>query len=95
MEFLMNDRFDEVCRQYGCGPVQFSGADCVFTSPAQALNVLDFEPAATKPLDARRLVLAADGKLVMIPVESIKYLQFFPTPEKSPAYAIKGVKFKH
>ena len=91
----MNDHFDELRQQYGCGHVQFSGADGVITSPAQALNVLDFEPAAKKALDARRLVLAADGKLVVIPVESIKHLQSFPTPEKLPTYAIKGVKFKH
>jgi len=45
-------------------------------------------------LDARHLVLEADGALVVIPVESIKYLQSFPAPTKLPAYAIKGVTFK-
>jgi hypothetical protein len=45
-------------------------------------------------LDARHLVLEADGALVVIPVESIKYLQSFPAPKKLPAYAIKGVRFK-
>jgi len=45
-------------------------------------------------LDARHLVLEADGALVVIPVESIKYLQSFPAPQKLPAYAITGVTFK-
>jgi hypothetical protein len=45
-------------------------------------------------LDARHLVLEADGALVVIPVESIKYLQSFPAPRRLPAYAIKGVSFK-
>jgi hypothetical protein len=45
-------------------------------------------------LDARHLVLEAEGALVVIPVASIKYLQSFPAPRKLPAYAIKGVRFK-
>jgi hypothetical protein len=45
-------------------------------------------------LDARHLVLEADGALVVIPVESIKYLQSFPAPMKLPAYAIRGATFK-
>jgi hypothetical protein len=45
-------------------------------------------------LDARHLVLEADGALVVIPVESIKYLQSFPAPKKLPAYAIRGATFK-
>ncbi len=45
-------------------------------------------------LDARHLVVEADGALVVIPIGSIKYLQFFPAPEKLPAYAIRGATFK-
>ena len=45
-------------------------------------------------LDARHLILEVEGALVVIPVESIKYLQSFPAPPKMPAYAIKGVTFK-
>jgi hypothetical protein len=44
-------------------------------------------------LDARHLILEADGALIVIPVGSIKYLQSFPAPKKLPAYAIKGVSF--
>jgi hypothetical protein len=43
---------------------------------------------------ARHLVLEADGALVVIPVESTKYFQSCPAPNKLPAYAIKGVRFK-
>jgi hypothetical protein len=45
-------------------------------------------------LDARHLILEAEETLTVIPVESIQYLQFFPAPNKLPAYAIKGVNFK-
>ena len=45
-------------------------------------------------LDARHLVLEVDGALIVIPVESIKYLQSFPAPNKLPAYAIRGATFK-
>ena len=45
-------------------------------------------------LDARQLILEVDGALVVIPVESIKYLQSYPAPKKLPAYAIKGATFK-
>ena len=45
-------------------------------------------------LEARHLVLEAEGALVTIPVESIKYLQTFPAPRKLPLYAIRGVQFK-
>ena len=45
-------------------------------------------------LDARYLVLEADGAMLVIPVESIKYLQSTPAPKKLPAYAITGVRFR-
>ena len=44
-------------------------------------------------LDARHLVLEADGSLVVIPTESIKYLKSYPAPGKLPAYAIRGGSF--
>jgi hypothetical protein len=45
-------------------------------------------------LDARHLILEADGSLFVIPVGSIKYLQCFPAPKTLPTHAIKGVRFK-
>lgn len=45
-------------------------------------------------LKSRYLVLESEGALLVIPVESIKYLQSFPAPQKLPPYAIRGVKFR-
>lgn len=44
-------------------------------------------------LNSRYLVLEAEGTLLVIPVESIKYLQSYPAPQKLPPYAIRGVRF--
>ena len=45
-------------------------------------------------LEARHLVLEADGAMVVIPFESIKYLQVHPAPKKLPPGVIKGASFK-
>ena len=45
-------------------------------------------------LEARHLVIEADGALVIIPFENIRYLQAYPAPKKLPSYAIKGASFK-
>ena len=45
-------------------------------------------------LEARHLVVEADGALVVIPFENIRYLQAYPAPKKLPKYAIKGASFK-
>ena len=45
-------------------------------------------------LEARHLVLEADGALIVIPFENIRYLQAYPAPKKLPGYAIKGASFK-
>jgi hypothetical protein len=45
-------------------------------------------------LESRHLVIEADGALVVIPFENIRYLQAYPAPKKLPSYAIKGASFK-
>jgi hypothetical protein len=45
-------------------------------------------------LDARHLVIQAEGALVVIPFENIKYLQVYPAPKKLPAGVIRGASFK-
>jgi hypothetical protein len=45
-------------------------------------------------LEARHLVIEAEGALVVIPFENIRYLQAYPAPKKLPSYAIKGAAFK-
>jgi len=41
-------------------------------------------------LDARHLTLEAEGALIVIPLENVKYLQVYPSPAKLPDYIIKG-----
>ena len=45
-------------------------------------------------LQSRHLVVEADGALVVIPFDSIRYLQAYPAPKKLPKYAIRGASFK-
>jgi hypothetical protein len=45
-------------------------------------------------LDAGHLLLEVEGALVMIPLQSIKYIQSYPAPKKLPAHAIRGASFK-
>jgi hypothetical protein len=45
-------------------------------------------------LESRHLVIEADGALVVIPFENIRYLQSYPAPKKLPGYAIKGASFR-
>lgn len=45
-------------------------------------------------LEARHLVLEAEGALVVIPLENVKYLQVYPAPKKLPANVIRGASFK-
>ena len=45
-------------------------------------------------LEARHLVLEAEGALIVIPFESIKYLQVHPAPKKLPPGVIRGASFK-
>ena len=45
-------------------------------------------------LESRHRVIEADGALVVIPFENIRYLQSYPAPKKLPSYAIKGASFK-
>jgi hypothetical protein len=45
-------------------------------------------------LESRHLVLEAEGALLVIPFENIKYLQIHPAPKKLPAGVIRGASFK-
>jgi hypothetical protein len=45
-------------------------------------------------LEARHLVVEADGALLVFPFENIKYLQSYPAPKKLPANIIRGASFK-
>ena len=45
-------------------------------------------------LEARHLVLEAEGALIVIPFDNVKYLQVHPAPKKLPPGVIKGASFK-
>jgi hypothetical protein len=45
-------------------------------------------------LEARRLVVEAEGALIVVPFENIKYLQLHPAPKKLPAGVIRGASFR-
>jgi len=45
-------------------------------------------------LEARHIVIEADGALIVIPFESVKYVQIYPAPKKLPSGVIKGASFK-
>lgn len=45
-------------------------------------------------LEARHIVIQAEGALIVIPFENVKYLQLYPAPKKLPAGVVKGASFK-
>ena len=45
-------------------------------------------------LESRHLVLEAEGALVVIPFENVKYVQVHPSPKKLPSGVIKGALFR-
>ena len=61
-------------------------------------QVADADVAAAakikEALEARHLVIEAEGALVVIPFENVKYLQAYPAPKKLPANVIRGASFK-
>jgi hypothetical protein len=61
-------------------------------------QVADTDVAAAarlkEALEARHLVIEAEGALIVVPFENVKYLQVYPAPKKLPAYAIRGATFK-
>ena len=45
-------------------------------------------------LEARHLTFEADGALVVIPLQNVKYIQSYPAPKKLPSGVIRGASFK-
>jgi hypothetical protein len=61
-------------------------------------QVADSDVAAAaklkEALEARHLVVEAEGALIVIPLANVKYLQLYPAPKKLPAGVIRGASFK-
>jgi hypothetical protein len=44
-------------------------------------------------LAARHLIVEADGALLVIPFENVKYIQAYPAPKRLPEHAIRAGSF--
>lgn len=58
--------------------------------PKQADNEFAAGIKLAEALAARQLIIEADGAMLLIPFESIKYLQSYPAPPRLPTYAIRA-----
>jgi hypothetical protein len=58
--------------------------------PKQAGNPSTSLIKLNEALAARQLLVEADGALLLIPFENIKYVQCYPAPDGLPAYTIKA-----
>ncbi len=62
----------------------------VIEYPALPQNGYDIVTKMKETLDNKHFIVEADGAMLYIPVDNIKYLQIYPAPEKLPTYAITG-----
>lgn len=63
--------------------------DMPVQSPNESAQVIKLKEA----LAARHLVVEADGALLIIPFENVKYIQAYPAPAKLPDHAIRAASF--
>ena len=63
-----------------------------FSFPPQVKSDMHIVSKMQKLMDGRWLSLEVDGDLFMIPVDSIKYVQAHPAPEKLPETVIRGAR---
>ncbi|HKW39199.1 MAG TPA: hypothetical protein VJO54_15475 [Burkholderiales bacterium] len=69
------------------------GSQMKIEFPVQAPNE-DAQVIRLKELLAsRHVVVEADGALLVIPMENIKYIQAYPAPAKLPGNAIRAASF--
>ncbi len=62
----------------------------VIEYPKQFDNDYDIVTKMNELLENKYFLIEADGSMLFIPVDNIKYLQVYPAPEKLPAYAVLG-----
>jgi hypothetical protein len=58
--------------------------------PVQSDNTYARAILGDEILKSRRLVVQADGALLVIPFENVKYLSIYPAPDELPAHTILG-----
>lgn len=61
-----------------------------FEFPKQLTNPLTMAQKLSDMLKGESLVIEADGVLLLIPLNNVKYIQSTPPPEKLPETVIKG-----
>lgn len=61
-----------------------------FEFPQQLTNTLTMAQKISDILKGENLVIEADGVLLLIPLNNVKYIQSTPAPEKLPETVIKG-----
>jgi len=66
------------------------GSKLVIEYPTQPENGYDIVAKMKEKIENRHFLVEANGALLYIPVDNIKYLQVYPAPEKLPSYAISG-----
>lgn len=66
------------------------GTKLVIEYPAQPQNGYDIITKMKETLENKHFLVEANGAMLYIPVNNIKYLQVYPSPEKLPPYAIQG-----
>jgi hypothetical protein len=57
------------------------------TDATMALRIKD-------ALESRHIVLEAEGALIVIPFDNVKYVQVHPVPKKLPPGVIRGASFR-
>jgi hypothetical protein len=71
--------------------IQFNdGTSLTIEFPEQAANEYARTIMQEEILKRRMLTVEAEGALLYIPFENIKYLTVFPAPEQAPKFAIRG-----
>ena len=66
------------------------GSKMVVEYPKQAKNDYEIVTRMNELLEHKHFLIEAGGAMLFIPVDNIKYLQVYPSPEKLPSYTIRG-----
>jgi hypothetical protein len=66
------------------------GTKLVIEYPKQQQNEYDIISKMKDVLENKHFLIEADGAMLFIPVDNIKYMQVYPSPEKLPSYAVQG-----
>jgi hypothetical protein len=69
------------------------GSSMKIDFPVQAPNESAQVIKLKEALAARHLVIEADGALLVVPFENVKYIQAYPAPAKLPENAIRAASF--